>query len=385
MGNNIVYLDNASTTKPFKVALDYYKKFSYDNYFNPSSIHRGGIKCKTKIEEAREYFSNLLGIKNEELIFTSGATESNNTIIRGVGNKLKRNEYIVSTGIEHKSIRENIKQFPHKILEVNSSGKIKIPDLKNKVTSNTKLLSFILTNNETGIIQNYKEIIQNAKDINPKILIHIDAVQSFGKILTSIQNSNIDFLSISGHKIHAPKGIGILYKNKDIPLPSLIKGGNQENNNRAGTENIGAIIGFYKATEKFINNKKKYIKKLRNFSIYLKSKINKMENYNLNSDKDNKFQFNIISLYHNYIPGSVILKSLSDNNIYISTGSACNENTKDLNPVLKNLGYSKKRIKNTFRISLSVFNKKRDIEKLVYTLKEIDNSISHIYKEAQKE
>ncbi len=381
---NIIYLDNASTTKPFKESIEAYRKFSYLNYFNPSSIHKGGIKLKTRIEKAREYFAKLFDGSSEEIIFTSGATESNNTVIKSIGEELSKNEHIATTPIEHKSIRKSIKNYRYKQIKIKKNGQIDLKDLKTKISKKTKLLSFILTNNETGIIQNYSKIITSAKDINPNILIHIDAAQSFGKGIFNFKNINADYISISGHKLHAPKGIGVLYKSNNALFSPILKGGSQENKNRAGTENTGGIMGFYKSTQKYLTNKEDYLPKLKSLSKHIKMSIRtSLDNYLLNSYDTENFQDNIISIYHKYIPGSVMLKSLSDRNIYISTGSACNEKSKNLNPVLKAHNFDKNRIINTFRVSLSIFNSKSEIEEFLKALKDINKSLSSIYKKAK--
>jgi len=374
----IIYLDNAATTKPFKKSVDDFKTISIKNYYNPSSIHKGGIKSKEIIEKSRKNIASILNVTPEELIFTSSATEANNAIINNIGLSLKNDEYILTSSMEHKSIRESAKKYKTKFLKHNPNGLIKLKDLKNKITKKCKLLSFILTNNETGIIQRYNKIIKIVKDISPDTPIHIDGVQAFGKLLWSIKDLDIDFFTISGHKIHSVKGIGLLYKKKNISFSPYISGGSQENGFRAGTENIGGIKAIATSINILKNNYS--FEKIKGLSDFFKSNIEDMKNYILNSINDNLFQANIISLRHKYIPGNVILNYLSNKNIYISTGSACNEKNKKLNPVLKATGLENLKIRNSFRISLSVFNKKDEIKILLKQLAKIDQNYTEYYK-----
>ena len=384
----MIYFDNAATTKPFEEVVEAFSTFSKDFYFNPSSLHLGGIKVAKKIEETRVFVAEKMNILPEELFFISGATEGNNTVLKSVFNFIKTDEKIVVSPIEHKSIREICKMpnyNPHvTFLDVDKYGKIRLETLKDKIDKKSKLLSFIAVNNETGVLQNISEVVKEARRINPDILIHVDGVQWFAKCGFDIGSLDIDFFSASAHKIHGLKGVGILYKKKGRYLHPLIIGGGQEKGIRSGTENSGAIFSLGVALDIFYKKREIFSKKMEELSGYFEGKIKNLDFILLNRGQNDNFSPYIFSLTHKYIPASVMLNALSEKGIYVSTGSACNEKSGGKNQVLEALGFSDYDIMRTFRVSFSVFNEKEEIDRFVDTILDIDKELGLFYRKVSK-
>ena len=368
-----IYLDNSATTKPYNEVVEEMVKALTTEYGNPSSLHKKGIEVDRKIKEIRQNIARTLGTKDKEIFFTSGGTESNNTIIRGVAyNFRKIKNHIISTVIEHPSVLNTLADlekegFEITLLEVDESGKINIEDLKKAIKPSTILISTMHVNNEVGSIQPIEEIGKYLKTLDEKIYFHVDCVQSYTKIKFRPSRYNIDFMTVSGHKFHGPKGIGFMYIKENSKLKPIITGGGQESSVRSGTENVPGIYGLGKAVE--------IIENLKNL---LKEKILKnIDGVKINSPEDGVCH--ILNVSFENIRGEVLLHFLEQKNIYVSTGSACSSKKKGSH-VLNAIKLTPDEIEGAIRFSLSDFNTEEEILETVKVLKDSINDLRMIIK-----
>lgn len=368
--NANIYLDNNATTKCDEEVLKEMLPYLKENYGNPSSIYSFGKEVKEKIQEARENMAKLLNAKIDEIIFTSCASESNVTAIMNAVNSNPSKKHIITTKIEHASIMETMKHLEIKgyqitYLAVDEKGRINLEELEDSIQKeNTVLIAIMMANNEIGNIYPIKEIGKIAKENN--ILFHCDAVQAVGKVKIDVKDMKIDTLSLSGHKIHAPKGIGVLYVKNGINFTPLIFG-HQENNRRGGTENAPYIIGLGKATKMILedeNKTNKELERLRNkMEIQIKEKI---EDCYIYGDLENRLP-NTTNIAFKGIQGEEILLVLESHGIYVSTGSACNSKNIEPSHVLTAMGIDLSE-NSPIRISLGKGNTEEEIDKFVEIL-----------------
>ncbi|HEY5584507.1 MAG TPA: cysteine desulfurase family protein [Ruminiclostridium sp.] len=376
-----IYLDNSSTTKPYDEVVQYIYEVSKDFYGNPSSMHTKGIEAENLVKHARVQLADALKVDAKEICFTSGGTESNNLAIIGF---LKANpragKHIITSEIEHPSISEVYKQlacvgYIVDYIPVDSQGIIKLDALRAALESETALISFIHTNNETGSIQPIEEINKIRKAICPAAVLHIDAVQAFGKTRIYPASCNVDLLSISSHKIHGPKGMGALYIRKGIKIKPILLGGGQEKSLRSGTENVPGICGFGLATEKTfadINESYTQVSALKeHFLLNIKKCF---EDAMINSPEQASPY--IINVSFPNLKSEVLLHHLEQTNIFVSTGSACSSLKNKHSHVLKAMGVSSKYIDGAIRFSLSSSNTISDMDETINALKEIIPVIS---------
>jgi len=369
-----VYLDNGATTKVadevVRTILPYFKKY----YGNASSLHDFGVKAKEALENSRKIMAKELNAEPEEIIFTSGGSESDNLAIKGVvyANKKKGN-HIITTKIEHPAVLAAFRElflegFKVTYLGVDKNGFINLNELKKAITKDTILVSVIHGNNEIGTLQDIEQIGKLCKE--KRVYFHTDAVQSFTKEKIDVKKMNIDLLSASGHKIHGPKGIGFLYIRKGINVKKIISGGKHENNKRAGTENIPGIVGFAKAVQ--LDKKLNQIKKLRDYMI---KKIEKeIQDSKLNGDR-NKRLVNNVNISFRYVEGEGLLMHLNDKGVAVSTGSACSSQSLEPSHVLTAIGLKHEDAHGSIRFTLSKYNTKEEID---YTLKELKTIVSRL-------
>ena len=365
-----IYLDHAATTPIEDEVLEVMEPYFNKKYGNASSLHSKGRTAKKTLDNARKKFASELNADFKEIIFTSGGTESDNMAIKGIVGK---KDHVITSKIEHHAVLHACKDSKAEVtkLNVDKNGFADLEDLKNKIKENTKLVSIMHANNEIGTIQDIKKIGKTCKENN--ILFHTDAVQSFGKLNIDVKKMNIDLLSASAHKIYGPKGIGLLYKNRDVKLNPLISGGGHEFGVRSGTENIPGIVGFSKALELSKKEDKEKIKKLRN---YLIDELLKIENSKLNGPKDKRL-YNNVNVIFKYIEGEALILKLDDDGICASTGSACS--TKSLEPshVLTSIGLRKQDAHGSLRLTLGRHNTKKEID---YTVKKIKKRVKELRK-----
>ena len=372
----MIYLDNCATTKVRQEVLEkMYDSFNSD-FGNPSSLHRLGLKSEKRVEETR----NILG----RIYFTSGGTESNNIAIQSIVNNMRRRgNHIITTKIEHSSVLNTMKfleknGFNVTYLSTDEFGYIDIEEFKEKLTEDTILVSIIHVNNEIGSIQNIKKIKEIMKENNSQALLHLDGVQSFGKIEFSLRDLGVDTYSFSGHKVYGPKGIGGLYVNSTLHLNPIIFGGNQEKGLRSGTENVQGIVGLGEAVRILLDKhvlEAKYVEGLREYMV---GKIQReIADIKLNTLIDKNTSPYILNISFRNTRGEVLLHYLEDKGIYVSTASACSSRGTEKSHVLKSIGLNDKEIEGAIRICFSYENTKEDID---YTVEVLKTSVEEIRK-----
>ena len=372
---NKIYLDHAATTPVDPEVVKTVNKYMKDYYGNPSSIYQTGQIANNKLMEARKTMAEFINANDHrEIIFTSGGTESDNLAIKGTALALKnKGNHIITSKIEHHAVLhtceylEKHHDFDVTYLDVDQDGFIKIEDLKNAINDNTILVSIMTANNEIGTIQPIKEIGDLLKDKD--ILFHTDAVQAFGQLEIDVQDSNIDLLSASAHKIYGPKGVGMLYLKKGTKLIPQNNGGAQERNRRGGTENVPGIMGFKKAVELVQENRESTVKK----NIKLRDKIikgieNNIEEVTLNGPRDEKRLSNNVNFSFKYIEGESILLNLDMLGIAASSGSACTSGSLEPSHVLLAIGHTKATAHGSLRLSIGKDNTEEDINYLLNKL-----------------
>ena len=369
-----IYLDNSATTKPYQEVVDKMVLALTTQYGNPSSIYKKGIEVEREIKEIRRNIARSLGAKETEIYFTSGGTECNNTIIRSVANLNKKTKnHIISTVIEHPSVLNTLKDleadgFEVTYLSVGKDGKISLEDLKNAIKKETILVSVMHVNNEIGTIQPIEEIGKYLKSLDEKVYFHVDGVQSYAKIKFRPSRYNIDFMSVSGHKLHGPKGIGFMYVKENNRIKPLLTGGGQEIGIRSGTENVPGIYGIGEAVRILNQDLEGTIDKIRGLRDLLKEEIlANIDNVKINSPEDGVCH--VLNVSFRGVRGEVLLHYLEQKEIYVSTGSACSSKKKGSH-VLNAIGLTPDEIEGAIRFSLSDLNTKEEIIKTVEVLKE---------------
>ena len=378
----LIYLDNSATTKVRDEVLKEVIDANENYYGNPSSLHRMGLMVEKKIEEARESSAKLIGAKAEEIYFTGGGTESNNIAIFGHLSSLNKHNNIITTKIEHPSVFNVFKQFEDKCsvkyLDTDENGKINTQDLDDMVDDKTLLVSIMHVNNEIGTVQELNEITSVIKDKNKNARLHVDAVQSYGKIKIDVRKTPIDTLTFSSHKIHGPKGVGGLYIRHPLKMAPLIFGGGQERGIRSGTENTSGIIGFGKACELMFNSFDDEVKRLCHLKdIYMKRLKEEIEDIKFNNPKDGAPH--IINVSFKNVPGEVLVHYLEGKDIYVSTGSACSSKARD-NRILEAIKLDKEYREGAIRISLGYFNTFDEVKYVIDNIKQSVNDIRSITK-----
>ncbi len=368
------YFDNAASTKPYDEVIDYYVQISKNIYANPSALHKFGYEAAKLVEEAKEKLLSMYNLKDYDVVFTSGATESANLAIKGTIGKYEdiTKTHIVTTGIEHACVTQPCLYLENKgskvsFLRVNSFGKIDIDELKNVLNKNTKLVSIIWVNNENGIIQDIKAIAETVKEVSPQALLHLDATQGFGKISAGL--SVADLISVSAHKFHGLKGIGALFIKKGVSLNCVEHGGGQQNGLRSGTINAPMIAALGKTCE--LTNVSSTYQILKERQHYLYKAIENVFGDDVINSRifEDDYAPHILSVSFPSLKGEVLLHMLESNDIYVSTSSACSSHKKNKS-VLANLGFSQERITGTLRLSISEFTTEEEIDFLVEKLDE---------------
>ncbi len=369
-----IYLDNSATTKPYEEVIQKMVYALSTDYANPSSLHKKGIEVEKNIKAIRQDIARTIGAKDKEIYFTSGGTESNNTIIRGVANLYKkRKNHIISTEIEHPSVLATLKDLENEgfevtYLKVNKEGIVDIEEFKSSIKETTSLVTIMHVNNEIGSIQPILEIGKYLKSLKEKIYLHVDAVQSYGKINFRPSKYNIDFMSVSGHKIHGPKGIGFMYIKENNRLKPLLTGGGQEVDLRSGTENVPGIYGIGEAIKIINKGLNEKIEKMNNLKNMLKEGlIDNVEDIKINSTDEGVCH--ILNVSFKDVKGEVLLHYLEQKGVYVSTGSACSSKKKGSH-VLNAIGLSKDEIEGAIRFSLSDMNTEEDILEAIKIVKD---------------
>ncbi len=364
------YLDNSATTKVSKTAADKVYEMMTENFGNPSSLHTRGIKAEDELESARSVIAKAMGVQSGEIYFTSGGTEANNLAVFGTVKHLKkRGNKIVTTAVEHSSVYESAENLEENGFEVvyikpDENGNFDINDFEKAIDEKTILVSAMMVNNEIGTVlpvEKLKKIIENKK--SPAFL-HCDFVQAFGKIPLKLSKIGVDLASVSGHKVHAPKGVGALCVRKNLHIKPILYGGEQEKKLRPGTQALPLITGFSQAVKEFdINRNYTYIKEL---NAYAAGELKKIGDIVINSP-ENAIPY-IINFSALGIRSETMLHFLAEKEIYVSSGSACAKGKPS--HVLSALGLDRNRADSALRISFCENNNKEDIDALISALKE---------------
>ena len=371
-----IYLDNSATTKPFNEVVDYIGDINRNTYGNPSSLHKKGIEAEKLIKAARESIAETLGVESREVYFTSGGTESNNLAIRGfLEANPRKGKHILATEIEHPAVLEVFKYLAgsgYKVdfLRVDSRGLVDLEDLKSKINAETALISIIYVNNEIGSIQPVNEIVKIKNQVNKDAVLHVDAVQAYGKLKLTPVKSGIDMLTISSHKIHGPKGVGALYVNRAVRIKPLLLGGGQESLVRSGTENVSGICGFGLAAGLIYKELDRSFDKVRGLrDEFIRLLRENITDFKLISNEE-ALPY-ILSIAFPGVKAEVLLHHLAERNVFVSTGSACSSRKNIHSHVLKAIGVAPCDIEGSIRFSFSSFNSIQDVEETVTYIKEI--------------
>ena len=367
-----VYFDNSATTKPYDEVIEAVSKGMKEYFGNPSSLHKIGMNCEKRLNEAREYFASTIKCNKEEIYFTSGGSEGNNLILKGL---LKPGHHFITTAFEHHSIISTGKQLEEKgvkvtYLDVDSEGRISLEDLEEAIKKDTVLVSIMQVNNEIGVIQDIEAIGKLIKERSSRAKFHVDAVQGYGKLPIDVNKSNVDFLTVVSHKIHGPKGVGFIYIKKGIILNSLISGGSQEKGIRAGTENLPGIIGFEKAAQMTFEEMESRYDKVLELKKYFVERLNEIKDIRINGEIDG-FSPYILNVSFLGVRAEVLLHLLEEQNIYVATGSACTSKSSAAHGsyVIKSLGLSNKEVESAIRFSFSYENTKEEVDYTIDVLK----------------
>lgn len=374
-----VYLDNSATTRAYECVGDLVRKVMCEDYGNPSSMHTKGVEAERYIKEAKEILAKILKVQEKEIFFTSGGTESDNLALIGAARANKRRgNHLITSSIEHPAILNTMRYLEEEegfrvtYLPVDRFGRIKLSALQEALCPETILVSIMYVNNEVGSVQPVDEAAGIVKAYNKEILFHVDAVQGFGKYRIYPKRSKIDMLSVSGHKIHGPKGTGVLYISEDVKIKPIVFGGEQQKNIRSGTENVPGIAGLALAAKEIYTDLEEKVDRMRELKQHFIEGVTKLEDTTVHGLYDETSAPHIISVGFAGVRSEVLLHALEEKGIYVSSGSACASNHPAISGVLKGIGADKEYLDATLRFSMSEFT---TIEEIDYTLETLYNLV----------
>lgn len=377
------YLDNSATTRCSKAAADKTVLLLTEDFGNPSSLHMKGVIAEKYINEAKKKIARTLKCQEKEIVFTSGGTESNNLAIIGSAMANQRaGKHIITTQVEHASVANTMKflednGFEITYLGVDHDGRISLEELKAAMRPDTILVSIMQVNNEIGAVMPVEEAGRLIKEINPSTLFHVDAIQSYGKLHISPKNMNCDLLSVSGHKIHGPKGSGFLYIKDKTKIKPIIYGGGQQKGMRSGTENVPAIAGLGVAAEEIYTDLDTKIEAMYALKSHFINEVTRIDGVTVNGLTDKTSAPHIVSVSVQGVRAEVILHTLEDKNIYVSAGSACSSNKPAVSATLKAIGLPKELLDSTVRFSFCVDT---TIEEIDYAVKVMQDVVPKLQK-----
>jgi cysteine desulfurase len=381
----MIYIDNSATTKPFSEVLDAYITVSQKYFGNPSSIHGIGMEAEKLLIQAREQIAELLEVKSNEIFFTSGGTEGNNTVLKGIARTFKgKGNHIITTTIEHDSIHKVMEQleedgFTITYVPVNEYGQVSAEDIIKQIRKETILVSVMHVNNEVGSIQPIEEIGWFLSNY-PHVFFHVDGVQGIGKQPISLKKANIDAYTISAHKFHGLKGNGVLYIKEGKRIQPLLAGGGQENAFRSGTENVAGAVATAKALRMQLQNQKKKMSVLTQINLYLREQLARIDGVSIHSPALGKSVPHILNFSIEGIKAEVFVHALEERDIYISTTSACSSKTNKVSKTLLGMGVSEQIAESSFRISFSYANTMEEMEKVVAAIQDIKEWLRGVMK-----
>ena len=379
-----VYLDNSATTRAYDCVGDLVRKVMCEDYGNPSSMHTKGVEAEKYIKEAKETIAKLWKVQEKEVFFTSGGTESDNLALIGAARANRRaGKHLITSAIEHPAIINTMRYLEEEegfrvtYLPVDKYGRIKLDALKEALCEDTILVSVMYVNNEVGSVQPIQEAASIVKAYNKDILFHVDAVQGFGKYRIYPKKLKVDMCSISGHKIHGPKGTGALFIDEHVKIKPILFGGEQQKNVRSGTENVPGIAGLSLAAKTIYEDLDEKVDKMRELKQHFIEGVTKIENTTIHGLYDETSAPHIISVGFAGIRSEVLLHALEDKGIYVSSGSACASNHPQVSGVLKGIGASQEFLDATLRFSMSEFTTREEID---YTLENLYNIVPMLRK-----
>ncbi|MEG0355729.1 MAG: cysteine desulfurase family protein [Lachnospiraceae bacterium] len=374
-----IYLDNSATTKCYESVKEIVGTVMCEDYGNPSSMHKKGVDGERYVKHAKEMIAKCLKVQEKEIVFTSGGTESDNLALMGVARANKRaGNHLITSSIEHPAILNTMQYLEEEegfrvtYLPVDAYGRIQLKALKEALCQETILVSLMYVNNEVGSVQPVEEAVRYVKNYNPKILFHVDAVQGFGKYRIYPKRIGIDLMSISGHKIHGPKGIGALYIREGVKIKPIVFGGEQQKNIRSGTENVPGIAGLGMAVNEIYDHLDEKVAQMRVLKARFIQGIGQIEHTTIHGLYDETSAPHIISVGVAGVKSEVLLHTLEESGIYVSSGSACASNHPAISGVLRGIGAGKEYLDATLRFSMSEFTTQEEID---YTLKTLYNCV----------
>lgn len=375
------YFDNAATTKVKEEVIEKMFPYLVEEYGNPSSLYKKGRTAKIGIEDARQKVADLINCEKNEVFFTSGGTESDNTALKGIMHLSENSKkHIITTKIEHPAILNSCAALEKEgyevtYLNVDKDGMVDLEDVVNNIKENTVLISIMYANNEIGVIEPIEKIGEIARKRG--IIFHTDAVQACGNVEIDVKKQNIDMLSLSGHKIGAPKGIGAIYVKNGIKFNNFIDGGHQEKGKRAGTENVAGIVGLGEACKIAKNNMENHIMKLKKMRDYYFSEMKKeIADIKINGSLEQRLPGNSNISFKN-INGSELLLKLDEKGICASAGSACSSGNSTPSHVLTAIGVDSEYAEGTLRVTFGDENTQEDLEYLIKNLKDIVRNLKN--------
>ena len=372
-----IYLDNAATTRVSPQAAETVKNIMCDEFGNPSSMHSKGARAERIVRESAKKIADILKVKEKEIYFTSGGTESNNWALIGVAeaNKRKGNR-IITSKIEHASVAaavDFLSEHGYDVVKIGTdkNGVLNLDELEEAIDDKTILVSVMAVNNEIGTLQPLEEIGCIIKRKNPNVIFHSDAIQAFGKMRLNPKRLGVDMLSVSGHKIHAPKGIGFLYISEKIRISPLIYGGGQQNGMRSGTDNVPGIAALAQAAEDAYSNIDEIRDKMYGLRSRLINGLSGIEDVVINSPENTLSAPHIVNVSFLGIRSEVMLHALEERGIYVSAGSACSSHKRSLSPTLLAIGCDKNRAESALRFSFCDETSEEEIDSAISAISEI--------------
>lgn len=372
------YLDNAATTRVFPEVREMMVHVMEEDFGNPSSKHTKGITAENYIKEAKETICTQLKCKPKEIIFTSGGTESNNMAFIGTAIANRRaGKHVITTRIEHASVHEPmayLEEMGYDVtyLPVDSTGRVSVEELENAIREDTFLISIMYVNNEVGSVQPIEQIGQMLKKKHPQILFHVDAIQAFGKYKIVPKKLGVDMMSVSGHKIHGPKGSGFLYVNEKVKIRPILFGGGQQDGMRSGTENVPAIAGLGVAVKEIYTGHLEKRAKLYELKKRLIAGLQDVDGVTINAliDPIEETAPHIVSVSFANTRSEVMLHALAQKGVFVSSGSACSSNHPELSGTLQAIGVKSELLDSTLRFSFSVMTTSEEIDYAIEVVKE---------------
>lgn len=373
-----VYLDNSATTRAYDSVGDLVRKVMCEDYGNPSSMHAKGVTAEHYIKEAKETLAKLIKVQDKEIFFTSGGTESDNLALMGAAwANRRRGNHLITSAIEHPAVINTMRHLEEEgyrvtFLPVDRYGRIRLDALKEALCEDTILVSVMYVNNEVGSVQPIAEAASIVKAYNKDILFHVDAVQGFGKYRIYPRKLNVDLCTISGHKIHGPKGIGALYVGSHVKIQPIVFGGEQQKNVRSGTENVPGIAGLGLAAKLIYQDLDEKVARMRELKAHFIEGVQEIQDITIHGLYDETSAPHIISVGFAGIRSEVLLHALEEKGIYVSSGSACASNHPQISGVLKGIGAGQEYLDATLRFSMSEFTTPEEID---YTLETLYNIV----------